>query len=159
MENEHSKQKKIGRNFLWALVLLCTLLFTSLGILIYMLVPNTQFSPVTEKLLFSVVLIFLLVALFVWKFWYKDAFKKYVEEYMPTNFFNKEARMVRHRIFILGLFLLIFLGIGIGWYLGYHRPTQEMLNVEPVRIYKAVEPLKARTQFPNTLNYHIYTRS
>ena len=151
MENERSKEKKkIGKNFLWAAVLLFTLLFTSLGILFYLLVPGIQLSPVIEKLLLSVVLILLLIALFAWKFWYKDAFKKYVEEHVLTNFFDKEAKMVRHRTFILGLSLLIFLGIGIGWYFGHHRPTQERLNLEPVRIYKAVEPLKTKTQSANT---------
>ena len=67
--------------------------------------------------------------------------------------------MARNRTFIVVFSLVTLLGIGIGWYLGHRRPAQEMLNAEPVRIYKAVEPLKPKTQSPNTREATTFTHT
>lgn len=61
--------------------------------------------------------------------------------------------MLNNRAFTVYLLFLIILGIGIGlgyWYIGHHRPAQKMLNAEPTKIYKAVEPLEPKAQPPNT---------
>ena len=82
MENEHAKAKKqVLRNFVWAAMFLLILLFAAMGILFYMLIPDLQISPGTEKLLLLVASIFLLAALFIWVFWYRLALKKYKGEY------------------------------------------------------------------------------
>ena len=77
MENERIKKKKqVLRNFMWAAMFLLTLLFAAMGILFYMLIPDLQISPGTEKLLLLVASIFLLAALFIWVFWYRLALKE-----------------------------------------------------------------------------------
>lgn len=114
MENERPKEKKqVLRNFMWAAIFLNILLFAAMGILFYMLIPNLQISPGTEKLLLLVVSIFLLAALFTWVFWYRPALKKYKKEY------KEELEMLESsRVFKVLLFLIILLAAGIGWYFG-----------------------------------------
>ena len=146
MKNKHVKTKKeVLRSFVWATICVGLLLCAALGILYIMLMSDMQFSPVTGKLLWLVIVIILLTAIFVWKSWYRNAFKKYTEVY------EKEIEMLKsNRAFTVYLFFIIILGIGIGWFFAHHRPTQEILNAEPVKIYKAVEPLKPKDQPSNT---------
>ena len=155
MKNKHVKTKKeVLRSFVWATICVGLLLCAALGILYYM-GSDMQFSPITGKLLWLVIVIILLPAIFLWKFWYRNAFKKYTEAY------EKEIEMLkRNRAFIVYLFFIIILGIGFGWFFGHHRPAQEMLNAEPVKIYKAVEPLKPKDQPSNiretTTSTHVH---
>ena len=123
-----------------------TLLLTVLGLLLYyLLAPDLQLSPVTEKLFILVILIFLLVVFLVWKFWYKPASMKYFEEYTVANRFNKETKMFNNRTFAVTICLTIFITVGTSfWYFGHHRPTQKILNAEPV-----VTPLQPKTQPSN----------
>ena len=72
MENERAKEKKqVLGNFMWATMFILILLFAALGILFYMLIPDLQISPGTEKLLLLAVPILLLAAFFAWIFWYR----------------------------------------------------------------------------------------
>ncbi len=148
MKNKHVKGKtEVLRNFIWATMCVGFLLCAALGCIYYMLISNIQFSSVMGKLIGSVILIILLTAIFLWKSWYRNAFKKYTKEY------EKEIEMLKsNRAFTVFLLAIIILGVGIGfsWYFGHHRPAQEMLNTEPVKIYKAVEPLKPNDQPSNT---------
>ena len=125
MENEGTKEKRqVLRNFMWAAVFLCSLLFAAMGILFYMLIPNLQISPIspgTEKLLLFVVSILSLAALFAWIFWYRLALKKYKREYKEElEKFEKSKIGIffSGRAFIVLLFLIILLGAGIGWFFG-----------------------------------------
>lgn len=139
MKNKHVKRKKeVIRSYVWATICLGTLLCAALGIMYCMLGSDMQFSPVTGGLLWLVIVIILLTAIFVWKSWYRNAYKKCTEEY------EKEIEMLKsNRAFTVYLLFLIILGIGFGfgWFFGHHRPTQEILNAEPTKIY----PL-----YPNT---------
>ena len=152
MRNELSKQKKkVGRKLLWASMFLQTLLFTALGLLFYVLVPESHISHVTEKVISCVVLIFLFVAFLAWKFWYKPASIKFFEEYRTANCPDKGEKMLSNRTFIIGICLIVFISFGISfWYFGHHRPAQEILNAEPVKTYKTVTPSKSKPQSPNT---------
>lgn len=118
MENERATEKKqVLRNFIWAAISLLVLLFTALGILLYMLYPNLQISPISpgaEKLLLGVVLILGLAALLASVFWYRPALKKYKREYKEELEFFENSK--RGRAFKVLVFLLILLGAGIGWY-------------------------------------------
>ena len=125
MENEGTKEKRqVLRNFMWAAVFLCSLLFAAMGILFYMLIPNLQISPIspgTEKLLLLVVSILSLAALFAWIFWYRLARKKYKKAYKEElEKFEKSKIGIffSGRAFIVLLFLIILLGAGIGWFFG-----------------------------------------
>jgi membrane protein YdbS with pleckstrin-like domain len=115
MENERAKEKKqVWRNFMWAAMFLSILLFAVMGILLYMLIPDLKISPGTEKSLLLVASILSLAALFTWIFRYRPAFKIYRREY------KVELEMVeKSRAFKVSLFLLIFLGFVIGWYLAH----------------------------------------
>ena len=158
MKNKHVKTKKeVLRSFVWATICVGLLLCAALGILYYMLGSDMQFSPITGKLLWFwlVIGIILLSAIFVWKFWYRNAFKKYTEAY------EKEREMLkRNRAVTAYIFFIIILGIGIGWFFGHHRSAQKMLNAEPAKIYKAVEPLKPKDQPSNiretTTSTHVH---
>ena len=114
MENEHAKEKKqVLRNFMWATVFLCSLLFAVMGILFYMLIPKLQISPIspnTEKLLLFAASILSLTALFAWIFGYRPAFKKYKREYQEELEKLEKSNVL--------LYLLILLGAVIGWYFG-----------------------------------------
>lgn len=101
---------------MWATIFLLILCFAAIGILFYMLIPNLQISPDTEKLLMLAALILLLVALFTWVFWYRLAFKKYKKEYKEELEMFENSK--RGRAFKVLLFFLILLGAGIGWYFG-----------------------------------------
>ena len=125
MENGHAKEKKQAlRNFMWATMFLCSLLFAVIGILFYMLIPNLQISPIspgTQKLLLLVASIFLLAALFTWGFWYRLALKKYKREYKEELEKLEKSKMgifLSSRAFYVLLFLMILLGAVIGWYFG-----------------------------------------
>ncbi len=122
MENERIKKKKqVLRNFMWAAMFLLTLLFAAMGILFYMLIPDLQISPGTEKLLLLVASIFLLAALFIWVFWYRLALKKYKREYKEElEMFEKSkiSIFLNSRAFKVLLFLMILFAAGIGWYIG-----------------------------------------
>ena len=114
MENERAKEKKrVLRNFVWATIFLSILHFLALGILFYMLIPDLQISPGPEKLLWLVVSIFLLAALFAWVFWYRPALKKYKKKY------KEELEILESsRVFKVLLFLIILLAAAMGWYMG-----------------------------------------
>ena len=118
MENGRTKEKKrVLRNFIWAAIFLCSLLFAVIGILFYRLIPGLQISPIspgTEKRLLLVVSILLIVALFAWIFGYRPAFKKYKREYKEE--LEKLEKSKIGRFFYVLLFLLILLGAVIGWY-------------------------------------------
>ena len=122
MENERTKAKKqVLRNFMWAAMFLLILLFAAMGILFYMLIPDLQISPGTEKLLLLVASIFLLAALFIWVFWYRLALKKYKREYKKElEMFEKSkiSIFLDSRTFKVLLFLMLLLAAGIGWYIG-----------------------------------------
>ena len=125
METERAKEKKqVLRNFRWAMVFQLTLLFAALGILFYMLIPKLQISPIspnTEKLLLLAAAILWLAALFARVFWYRLALKKYKREYkeeVEKLEKSKIAIFFRGRAFKVLLFLLILLGVVIGWRLG-----------------------------------------
>lgn len=122
MENGRAKEKKQGlRNFMWATMFLLILCFAAMGILFYMLIPDLQISPGTEKLLLFIVSIFLLVALFTWVFWYRPALKKYKREYKEEiEVFEKSkiSIFLSSRAFKVLIFLMILLAAGIGWYMG-----------------------------------------
>lgn len=125
MENEGAQEKRqVLRDFMWATVFLCSLLFAAMGILFYMLIPNLQISPIspgTEKLLLVVVSILLLAALFTWVLWYRLARKKYGKEYKEELEKLEKSKIgifFSGRAFIVFLFLIILLGAGIGWYFG-----------------------------------------
>ena len=125
MENEGTKEKRqVLRNFMWAAVFLCSLLFATMGILFYMRIPNLQISPIspgTQKLLLLVASIFLLAALFTWVFWYRLALKKYKREYKEELEKLEKSKMgifLSSRAFYVFLCLLILLGAVIGWYFG-----------------------------------------
>lgn len=136
---------------MWVAVFLYTLLFTTLGLLLYVALPTVQISLGAEKLLLFVILMLLFVTLLVWKFWYKDALKKYTEEYGKKTKMSKMSKiLLNNRTFYTGISLLILLGFGIGWFYFGHRRTQEILNAKPIKIYKAVDPLKTQTQPSNT---------
>ena len=120
METEHVEEKKqVLRNFMWATMSLFILLFAGMGILFYMLIPKLQISPIspnTEKLLLLAVSILLLAGLFIWGFWYRLAFKRYKREYKEElEMFEKSKR---GRAFKVLVFLLILLGVVIGWRFG-----------------------------------------
>ena len=120
METERAKEKKqVLRNFMWAAIFLNILLFAGVGILFYVLIPNLQISPIspnTEKLLLLAVSILLLAGLFIWGFWYRLAFKRYKREYKEElEMFEKSKR---GRAFKVLVFLLILLGVVIGWRFG-----------------------------------------
>ncbi len=111
MKNELSKQKKkVGRIFWGAAVFLQTLLFTILGLLFYILAPNIQLSPVTENRLLLVVLIFLFVAVFAWKFWYKPALTKYDEEY------GSAKKLCSNLTFAVAICIIILISAGISFW-------------------------------------------
>ena len=122
MENECAKEKKqVLRNFMWAAMLLLILLFVAMGILFYMLIPDLQISPGTEKLLLLVASIFLIAALFIWVFWYRLALKKCKREYKEElEMFEKSkiSIFLNSRAFKVLLFLMILFAAGIGWYIG-----------------------------------------
>ena len=122
MENERAKEKKqVLRNFMRATIFLLILLFAAIGILFYMLIPDLQISPGTQKLLLLVALIFLLAAVFTWVFWDRPALKKYKEEYKEElEIFEKSriSRFLSGRVFKVLLFLMILLAFGIGWFFG-----------------------------------------
>ncbi|MDE0635243.1 MAG: hypothetical protein OXI43_05235 [Candidatus Poribacteria bacterium] len=122
MKNELSNyKKKVGRSFWGALAFIQTLLLTVLGLLLYyILAPDLQLSPVTEKLFILVILIFLLTAFLVSKLWYKPASMKFFEEYGDINHPNKESEIFSCRTFIVGICLSIFfIIVGIFfWYFG-----------------------------------------
>ena len=122
MENERAEEKKqVLINFMWAVMFLLTLLFAAMGILFYMLIPDLQISPGTEKRLLLVASIFLLAALFIWVFWYRLALRKYKREYKEElERFEKSKLSIflDSRAFKVLLFLMILLSIGIGWYIG-----------------------------------------
>ena len=144
MKNKHVKTKKeVFRSYVWATICLGSLICAALGIMYYMLASDIQFSLATGKLLSLVIVMILLAAIFVWKSWYRNALKKCTEAYAKELEKSKRA-------FTVLLLVLIILGIGIGWYLGHHRPTQEILNAEPKKVYKTVEPIKPKDQPPNT---------
>jgi cell division septal protein FtsQ len=116
IENERTKEKKqVLRNFMWATMFLSILLFAAMGILFYMLIPDLQISPNTEKLLLSVVSILSLAALFAWIFWYRLALKEYKREYKEELEKLEKSKM---GIFFSGrvLFFLLLLSAVIGWY-------------------------------------------
>lgn len=122
MENERTTEKKqVLRNFMWAAMFLLILCFAAMGILFYMLIPDLQISPGTEKLLLFVASIFLLAALFTWVFWYRPALKKYKREYKEEiEMFEKSkiSIFLSSRVFKVLLFLMILVAFGIGWYMG-----------------------------------------
>ena len=124
IENEHAQKKQVLRNFMWAAVFLCSLLFAAMGILFYMLIPNLQISlisPGTQKLLLLVVSILSLAALFTWVFWYRLALKKYKREYTEELEKLEKSKIgifLSSRAFYVLLFLLILLSAVIGWYFG-----------------------------------------
>lgn len=122
MENGRAKEKKqVLRNFMWATMFLLILCFAAMGILFYMLIPDLQISPGTEKFLLFIVSIFLLVALFTWVFWYRPALKKYKREYKEEiEVFEKSkiSIFLNSRAFKVLIFLMILLAAGIGWYMG-----------------------------------------
>ncbi len=140
MENERAKhKKKDGWNVFWVAVFITTFFFMYSGFLFYlMLVPDTQLSPDTEKLLRFViwggVLFFGLAVQRSYKI-----VSKYNERYGGETKMLKMLSNYRKFIIIV-LFLLVLLAMGIGWYLGHHRPAQEALKTKPVKIYKTVEP-------------------
>ena len=106
---------------MWAAMFLLILLFAAIGILFYMLIPDLQISPGTEKLLLLVASILVLAALFTWVFWYRLAFKRYTKEYKEElEMFEKSkiSIFLKSRAFKVLLFLMIFLAAGIGWYIG-----------------------------------------
>ena len=126
MENGRTKEKKqVLRNFMWAAIFLCSLLFAVMGILFYMRIPNLQISPIspnTEKLLLFAASILSLAALFAWIFGYRPALKKYKREYKEELEKLEKSKMgifFSNRAFYLFLFLLIFLGAVIGWCFWY----------------------------------------
>ena len=125
MENERTKKKQVLRNFIWAAIFLCSLLFAVMGILFYMRIPNLQISPIspnTEKLLLFAASILSLAALFAWIFWYRLALKKYKREYKEELEKLENSKMgifLSNRVFYLFLFLLILLGAVIGWCFWY----------------------------------------
>ena len=122
MENGRAKEKKqVLRNFMWAAMFLLTLLFAAMGIVCYLLIPDLKISPGTEKLLLLVALIFLIAALFIWRFWYRLALKKYKREYkeeLEVFERSKISRFLKSRAFKVLLFLMVLLAAGIGWYIG-----------------------------------------
>lgn len=126
MENERTKEKKqVLRNFVWATIFLCSLLFAVIGILFYRLIPDLQISPIspnTEKLLLFAASILLIAALFAWIFGYRPAFKKYKREYKEELEKLEKSKMgifLSSRAFYLFLFLLILLSAVIGWCFWY----------------------------------------
>ena len=122
MENKRAKEKKqVLRNFMWAAMLLLILLFAAMGILFYLLIPDLQISPGTEKLFLLVASIFLLAALFTWVFWYRLALKKYKTGYKEELKIFENSKLsifLKSRAFKVLLFLMILLAAGIGWYIG-----------------------------------------
>ena len=122
MENKRAKEKKqVLRNFMWAAMLLLILLFVAMGILFYLLIPDLQISPGTEKHLLFVASIFLLAALFTWVFWYRLALKKYKTGYKEEiEIFEKSkiSIFLDSRAFKVLLYLMILVAAGIGWYIG-----------------------------------------
>ena len=122
MENERTKEKKqVLRNFVWATIFLCSLLFAVIGILFYRLIPDLH-SPNTEKLLLFAASILLIAAIFAWIFRYRPAFKKYKREYKEELEKLEKSKMgifLSSRAFYLFLFLLILLSAVIGWCFWY----------------------------------------
>ena len=124
MENEPTTEKKqVLRNFIWAAIFLCSLLFAVMGILFYMLIPKLQILPIspnTKQLLLLAASILSLAALFTWIFRYRPAFKKYKREYKEELERLEKSKMgiFCNRAFYVFLFLLILLGAVIGWYFG-----------------------------------------
>ena len=122
MENERAKEKKqVLGNFMWAAMFLLTLLFAAMGILFYMLIPDLQILPGTQKRLLLVASIFLLAALFIWVFWYRLALKKYRREWKEElEVFEKSkiSIFLNSRAFKVFLFLMILFAAGIGWCIG-----------------------------------------
>ena len=155
MENERAKEKKqVLRNFMWATMFILISLFTAIGILFYMLIPDLQISHGTEKLLLLAVPTLLLAAFFAWIFWHRSAFKKYTKEYEKEIEQSKKSKIlifVNSRKFTVFILLMILLAMGIGWYIGHHRSAQKLLNAEPVKQYKIVALLPPKTPIPNTL--------
>lgn len=142
-KNERSKHTKAVR-FVWITFLLLSLLLMALGLLFYLLAPATQISFRAENLILLVVSILLLVALFVWKFWYKPISKQ-IEEY------RMESKMLKTLFSRRATVIFIFLSFGISfWYFGHYRPAQEIRNAETVRKYKATPPLSPDTPIPDT---------
>ncbi len=120
MENERTEEKKqVLRNFMRASMFLLILLFSVIGILFYMLIPDLQISPGTEKLLLLSVSILGLAAFFAWIFWYRPARKRHTKEYKAELEKSKLAIFLSSRAFYGLLFLMILLAIGIGWYIGH----------------------------------------
>lgn len=119
---------------------LLILLFSVIGILFYMLIPDLQISPGTEKSLLLIVSILSLAVLFTWIFWHRPTLKRYTREYKEELEKSKISIFFSGRTFKVCLFLILLLGFGIGWYLGHHRPAKEALKAEPVKIYKTVGP-------------------
>ncbi|RKU29608.1 hypothetical protein C6497_05580 [Candidatus Poribacteria bacterium] len=167
MKNELSNyKKKVSRSFWIAWAFFVTLIITVLGLLLYylfyILAPDLQLSPVTEKLFFCVILIFLLIAFLVGKFWYIPAIMKVSEVYMNTNRFNKETKMFsifNNRTYAVSICLTVFISILIGFSFWYfvHLPAQKILNAEPVKKYNTVTPLKPKNQSsktPGTITSH-----
>lgn len=151
IENERAKEKKqVLRNFMRTSMFLLILLFSVLGILFYMLIPDLQISPGTEKSLLLIVSILSLTVLFVWIFWHRPALKRYTKEYREELEKSKISIFFSGRAFKVCLFLMILLALGVGWYMGHHRPAQKLLNAEPVKKYKIVTPLPPQTPISNT---------
>ena len=120
MENKRTQEKKqVLRNFMWASMFLLILLFSVIGILFYMLIPDLQISPGTEKLLLLGVSILALAAFFAWIFWYRPAFKRHRKEYKAELEKSKLSIFLSSRAFYVLLFLMILLALGIGWYIGH----------------------------------------
>ena len=115
MENERAKhKKKDGWNVFWVAVFITTFFFMYSGFLFYlMLVPDTQLSPDTEKLLRFViwggVLFFGLAVQRSYKI-----VSKYNERYGGETKMLKMLSNYRKFIIIV-LFLLVLLAMGIGW--------------------------------------------
>ena len=58
--------------------------------------------------------------------------------------------MFNNRTFAVTICLTIFITVGTSfWYFGHHRPTQKILNAEPVKKYNTVTPLQPKTQPSN----------
>ena len=151
IENERAKEKKhVWRNYIRATMFLVTLLFLVIGILFYMLIPDLQISPGTEKSLLLIVSILSLAALFAWIFWHRPARKRYTKEYKEELEKSKISIFLNGRAFRVCQFLMILLALGVGWYIGHHRPAQKLLNAEPVKEYKTVTPLPPQTPISNT---------
>ena len=139
IENERAKEKKhVWRNYIRATMFLVTLLFLVIGILFYMLIPDLQISPGTEKSLLLIVSILSLAALFAWIFWHRPARKRYTKEYKEELEKSKISIFLNGRAFRVCQFLMILLALGVGWYIGHHRPAQEILMAEPKKIYKTI---------------------